>query len=127
MFHYEMVGGSLPLVRTPLLTTPSPRGEPLKPPIVVTLEPKAIGSIPNCHADVTPIVMLTKVSIRFSLLEPLSISMFASRGISHANKIISFHCSLSETPSLRKETREVLWNGNAYCKKMQEAGTAKAL
>ena len=62
-----------------------------------------------------------------SLPEPLSISMFASRGVSHANKIISFHCLLSKMPSLRKETQEVLWNGNAYCRNMQESGTAKTL
>ena len=54
-------------------------------------------------------------------------SKFASRGISHANKIISFHCLLSKTPSLRKEIREGLWNGNAYCRNMQEVGPAKAL
>ena len=58
------------------------------------------------HPATPPTVMLTEVSIRFSLPEPLSISMFASKGISHANTITSFKCLLSKTPSLRKETRE---------------------
>ena len=34
--------------------------------------------------------------------------MFASSGISHARTFTSFECSLSETPPLRKETREGL-------------------
>ena len=73
--------------------------------------------------------MLTKVSIGCpcrslspracpgvtdSLPEPLSISMFASRGISHANKITTFHCLLCKTPSLRKETRVCFWNKTVY-------------
>ena len=81
------------------------------------------------HRSLPSFVMLTEVSIglslpepvmpnlfrhHHSLPEPLSISMFASRGISHANKIISFHCLLSKTPSLRKETREWLRKGNVY-------------
>ncbi|MBR1745566.1 MAG: hypothetical protein IJ734_06295, partial [Fibrobacter sp.] len=34
----------------------------------------------------------------------LFVKEFASRGISHANKITSFHCLLCKTPSLRKKT-----------------------
>ena len=54
-------------------------------------------------------------------------SMFASRSDLHTHTFTSFECSLCKSVPLRKETREGFQNGNAYCKKMQESGTAKAL
>ena len=55
------------------------------------------------HPATPPTVMLTEVSIRFSLPEPLSISMFASSGISHAHTFTLFECSLSNDPLSAKK------------------------